>query len=306
MTRLGQNTFATSQSVEGLLRSWLPVARGPEQGARRSDQPRAEHHRPDGGRHDDHLGGGFARRATDDRAAQRSRRTCYGDRRPERRVPVTVTIPAGTTPGTHQIVVSGLGPDGQPRESCHDRGAGLRRSIGRRCHGRTGRERPAGIHRMKRVARVWSRRCARCGCRDRCGTRLVATAAGDSTAVVVIDTGTATPACRHSLRRQHQWHRRASNWCEPRDAGSQDKVQRCVPRWSGQPGRPVVLIGPHGEYWRTTSHDGSTGWAARLRMHDDGARWRRRGLRYGTGAAPRRGRFLHVGCGPPGARAAIG
>ena len=30
---------------------------------------------------------------------------------------VTVTIPAGTTPGTHQIVVSGLGPDGQPRES---------------------------------------------------------------------------------------------------------------------------------------------------------------------------------------------
>ena len=115
----GQNTFATSQSVEGLLRSWLPVARGAEQVCTTvGPTPSVSTTTPTAGGTMTISGDGFAPGASltitlhsDPVVLATATADANGA------YSVTVTIPAATTPGTHQIVVSGLGPDGQPRES---------------------------------------------------------------------------------------------------------------------------------------------------------------------------------------------
>lgn len=115
----GVNTFATSQFVEGLMRSWLPIARGPAQVCTTTGPtPRVSTAAPTAGGTMTISGDGFAPGASltivlhsDPVALATATADANGA------YSVTVTIPAGTTAGTHQIVVSGLGPDGQPRES---------------------------------------------------------------------------------------------------------------------------------------------------------------------------------------------
>ena len=113
----GVNTLTTSQSVEGLLRSWLPVARGPAQ-ACTAPAPVVDTTTPAAGGTVTVTGDGFAPNTqltvelhstpvvlattTSDGAGHYS---------------VTVVIPAGTAPGAHEIVTTGLGPSGEVRTS---------------------------------------------------------------------------------------------------------------------------------------------------------------------------------------------
>ena len=117
----GVNTLATSQFVEGLLRSWLPVARAAAQMCTTPGPalaPTVSTTTPTAGGTMAISGNGFAAGATltvtlhSDPVVLATVAADAGGA-----YSVVVTIPAGTTPGTHQIVVSGLGPDGQPRES---------------------------------------------------------------------------------------------------------------------------------------------------------------------------------------------
>jgi hypothetical protein len=113
----GVNTLTTSQSVEGLLRSWLPVARAAGQTCP-LPPPSVDTMTPPAGGTLAVSGGGFASdtpltielhstpvvlaNAMSDGAGTYS---------------TTVVIPAGTVAGTHEIVVTGLGPSGEVRTS---------------------------------------------------------------------------------------------------------------------------------------------------------------------------------------------
>jgi alpha-L-fucosidase len=113
------NTFATSQSVEALQRSWLPVARVADQVCTTvGPTPSVSTSTPTAGGTMTISGDGFAPGASltivlhsDPVVLATATADANGA------YSATVTIPVETTPGTHQIVVSGLGPDGQPRES---------------------------------------------------------------------------------------------------------------------------------------------------------------------------------------------
>ncbi len=276
----GENTFATSQSVEALLRSWLPVARAADQVcATVGSTPSVSTTTPTAAGTMTISGNGFLP-GTSLTIVLHSDPVVLAtvDADANGAYSVIVTIPAGTTPGTHQIVVSGLGPDGQPRESARDdRGAGRRAArirgtghpgtrrrravrsrtgrpgagrsgagrpgAGRPGHGRIRRERAAAVHRMKRVARVVVAVAALVAAVATGAARApVAAAAGDSTAVVVIDTGAERPVGGDPLRRHDQrLPGPAARGREPGDVRVPGRGCRGLrPRRRGQPGGSVV------------------------------------------------------------------
>jgi len=113
------NTFATSQAVQGLLASWLPVERASAQTCTTTGPtPTISNTAPT-------PGGSFVVSGTGFMPDTSLTITLHSD-------PIVlgtvvtddagaystiVTIPAGVAPGFHELVVSGLGPDGQPREA---------------------------------------------------------------------------------------------------------------------------------------------------------------------------------------------
>jgi hypothetical protein len=111
----GVNTFATSQTVEGLLRAWLPVDRAAAPGCG-SPEPVVDTTTPVAGGPLSVSGGGFA-------PSTALTITLHSD--PVVLATVTsasdgtysasVVIPLDAVPGAHEIVVSGLGPDGAIR-----------------------------------------------------------------------------------------------------------------------------------------------------------------------------------------------
>jgi hypothetical protein len=115
----GVNTIATTQTVEALLRSWLPVTRAARQACTTTGPPPVlSNPRPTAGESVTISGDGFGPGATLTIELQSDPillATVVAD--PTGAYTATVTIPADTPPGTHQIVVSGVGPDGQPRVS---------------------------------------------------------------------------------------------------------------------------------------------------------------------------------------------
>ena len=115
----GVNTLPTSQFVEGLLRSWLPVARAAAQVCTTTGAvATVSTTTPTAGGTMVVSGSGFGPGATltvvlhSDPIVLATLTADVGGA-----YSVVVTIPEGTTPGTHQIVVSGLGPDGEPRDA---------------------------------------------------------------------------------------------------------------------------------------------------------------------------------------------
>jgi hypothetical protein len=112
------NTFATAQAVEGLLRSWLPIVRAPAETCAVTPPspapPTSSTTNPAPGDAVTLTGGGFAASTTltvtlrSDPVVLASTTTdATGS------YSVTVTIPLDTPPGVHQLVVSGLDPNGQ-------------------------------------------------------------------------------------------------------------------------------------------------------------------------------------------------
>jgi hypothetical protein len=112
----GINTFATSQSVQGLLQSWLPVARAPEQTCQLSPTPTLSTVTPAPGGSITVGGGGFMAH-TQLTVELHSTPVVVGTTTTDAfgNYSVAVVIPADTPSGQHQLVVTGLGPDGQPR-----------------------------------------------------------------------------------------------------------------------------------------------------------------------------------------------
>ena len=112
----GLTTFATSQSVEGLLQSWLPIARASAQTCAASPTPTVDNATPAAGGAVTVSGGGFAP-ATQLTIELHSTPVVLGTTTTDAygNYSATVTIPADTAPGAHSIVVSGLDPDGAPR-----------------------------------------------------------------------------------------------------------------------------------------------------------------------------------------------
>ena len=112
----GVNTFATSQSVEGLLHSWLPVERASAQTCSASSTPRVDTNTPVAGGMVTVSGGGFAP-ATQLTIQLHSTPVVLGSTTSDAygNYSATVTIPADTAPGAHFVVVSGLDPAGSPR-----------------------------------------------------------------------------------------------------------------------------------------------------------------------------------------------
>jgi hypothetical protein len=113
----GVNTLTTSQSVEGLLRSWLPVARAAAQTCP-LPPPSLDTMTPSAGGTLALSGGGFA----SDTALTielHSTPVVLGNAMSDSAgtYSTTVVIPADTVAGTHEIVVTGLGPSGEVRTS---------------------------------------------------------------------------------------------------------------------------------------------------------------------------------------------
>ena len=113
----GVNTLATSQSVQGLLQSWLPVARATSQVCTTTGpSPVVSNPSPTVGSSLTVSGNGFMAETTLTvqlfstpvllATTNADANGAYS---------VVVTIPVETNPGAHEIVVSGTGPDGQPR-----------------------------------------------------------------------------------------------------------------------------------------------------------------------------------------------
>jgi hypothetical protein len=112
----GVNTFPTSQTVEGLLQSWLPIVRAPEQTCAAPPPPTVDTITPVAGGPITVSGDGFMP-STELTIELHSTPVVLGTTTTDAlgNYTTTATIPAGTVPGVHQLVVTGLGPDGQPR-----------------------------------------------------------------------------------------------------------------------------------------------------------------------------------------------
>ncbi len=115
----GINTLPTSQAVEGLLRSWLPVARAAAQVCTTAGSaPSVSTSAPTAGGTITVSGDGFAPGASltiELHSDAVVLATVTAD--VTGAYSATVTIPADTAAGAHEIVVAGLGPDGQPTTS---------------------------------------------------------------------------------------------------------------------------------------------------------------------------------------------
>jgi hypothetical protein len=109
-------TFATAQAVEGLLQSWLPIVRAPAQTCSASTTSTVDTVTPLAGGPITVSGGGFMP-STELTIELHSTPVVLGTTTTDGfgNYTTTVTIPADTEPGVHQLVVTGLGPDGQPR-----------------------------------------------------------------------------------------------------------------------------------------------------------------------------------------------
>ena len=112
----GINTFATSQTVEGLLRSWLPIAAAASETCALSPTPTVDTVSPVAGGAITVVGGGFAP-STPLTIELHSTPVVLGTTTSDvfGNYSATVVIPIDTMPGAHELVVSGLDPDGQPR-----------------------------------------------------------------------------------------------------------------------------------------------------------------------------------------------
>jgi hypothetical protein len=112
----GVNTFATSQTVEGLLQSWLPITRAASQSCTTPVTPTVDTTSPVAGGAITVSGGGFAA-ATPLTIELHSTPVVLGTTTSDAsgNYAATVVIPADTPAGAHELVVSGLDPDGQPR-----------------------------------------------------------------------------------------------------------------------------------------------------------------------------------------------
>ena len=117
----GLNTFATSQSVEGLLQSWLPIGRVAAQTCALPPTPSVDTVTPVAGGPVTVSGGGFMP-STELTVELHSTPVVLGTTTTDvyGNYSASVVIPADTAPGVHQLVVSGLGPDGQPRSVSTD------------------------------------------------------------------------------------------------------------------------------------------------------------------------------------------
>jgi hypothetical protein len=111
----GVNTFATSQSVQGLLQSWLPVTRAAARTCS-SSTPTVDTSTPVAGGTVTVSGGGFAA-STELTIELHSTPVLLGTTTTDAsgNYSAVVTIPVDTAPGAHSLVVSGLDPSGQPR-----------------------------------------------------------------------------------------------------------------------------------------------------------------------------------------------
>ena len=112
----GINTFATSQTLEGLLQSWLPITRAAAQTCELPPTPTASTTTPVAGAPVTLTGGGFGASTlltielhSEPVVLGTTMSDAFGN------YSTTVVIPAATTPGAHDLVVSGLDPDGNPR-----------------------------------------------------------------------------------------------------------------------------------------------------------------------------------------------
>ena len=112
----GVNTFATSQTIEGLLHSWLPIVRAPEQTCAVPPSPTVDTTTPVAGGAVTVSGGGFMP-STELTIELHSTPVVLGTTTTDAsgNYTTSVVIPADTAPGQHLLVVTGLGPDGQPR-----------------------------------------------------------------------------------------------------------------------------------------------------------------------------------------------
>ncbi len=117
----GVNTFATSQTVQGLLQSWLPIVRAPEQSCALPPTPTVDTTTPVAGGPITVTGGGFMP-STELTVELHSTPVVLGTTTTDiyGNYSATVVIPADTPPGAHQLVVTGLGPDGEPRSVATD------------------------------------------------------------------------------------------------------------------------------------------------------------------------------------------
>ena len=117
----GVNTFATSQTVQGLLQSWLPIVRAPEQSCALPPTPTVDTTTPVAGGPITVAGGGFMP-STELTVELHSTPVVLGTTTSDvyGNYSANVVIPADTPPGDHQLVVTGLGPDGQPRSVSTD------------------------------------------------------------------------------------------------------------------------------------------------------------------------------------------
>jgi hypothetical protein len=109
----GVNTLTTSQSVEGLLRSWLPIAPSAAQHCAVAP-PVVSTTTPTAGSAITVSGGGFAPNTAltielHSTPVVLATTTSDGSGN----YSVTIVIPSDTPPGVHQIVTTGLGPSGQ-------------------------------------------------------------------------------------------------------------------------------------------------------------------------------------------------
>ncbi len=112
----GVNTFATVQAVQGLLQSWLPGGRADAVTCSLPPTPTASTTTPVAGGSVTLTGGGFAASTTLTVELHSTpvvlatiESDVYGN------YSTTVVIPSDTTPGSHDLVVSGLDPDGRLR-----------------------------------------------------------------------------------------------------------------------------------------------------------------------------------------------
>ncbi|HEY3673417.1 MAG TPA: hypothetical protein VGN51_20950 [Acidimicrobiia bacterium] len=117
----GVNTFATSQTVQGLLQSWLPIVRAPEQTCTLPVTPTVDTTTPVAGGSITVTGGGFMP-STELTVELHSTPVVLGTTTTDvyGNYQANVVIPADTPPGPHQLVVTGLGPDGQTRSVATD------------------------------------------------------------------------------------------------------------------------------------------------------------------------------------------
>jgi hypothetical protein len=113
----GVNTLTTSQSVQGLLRSWLPVARAAAQTCP-LPPPAVTTSTPTAGSSITVSGDGFAP-ATTLTLELHSTPIVLANTQTDGtgHYSVSVVIPADTPPGAHEIVTRGLGPSGEERTS---------------------------------------------------------------------------------------------------------------------------------------------------------------------------------------------